>query len=316
MAIRIPVHSSRRLDSTTAGLQAVVPRGWFLLGTLSLAPAFIWGAPSMSELAIGIGGVLLALQAFIHLAGGLERCAAAVIAWRRIQPFWKAAGHRDPPGEPYRGPRPSGSHPDAMPLLDLRDIVFRYPGRPEPVLRQVALQVRRGDRILLEGPSGGGKSTLGALLAGQRIPESGLLLLDGLDRETLGSDGWRRKSVIVPQFHENHVFLGSFAFNALMGRGWPPSLEDLKEVEGICRTLGLGPLIDRMPGGILQMVGETGWQLSHGERSRLYIARALLQGPEVLILDESFAALDPETLRSTLGYVLERAPTLIVIAHP
>ena len=71
-----------------------------------------------------------------------------------------------------------------------------------------------------------------------------------------------------------------------------------------------------MPGGILQMVGETGWQLSHGERSRLYIARALLQGPEVLILDESFAALDPETLRGTLGYVLERAPTLIVIAHP
>ena len=51
-----------------------------------------------------------------------------------------------------------------------------------------------------------------------------------------------------------------------------------------------------MPAGLLQIVGETGWQLSHGERSRLYIARALLQGAAVLILDESFAALDPETL--------------------
>jgi ABC-type nitrate/sulfonate/bicarbonate transport system ATPase subunit len=52
--------------------------------------------------------------------------------------------------------------------------------------------------------------------------------------------------------------------------------------------------------GIFQVVGETGWQLSHGERSRLFVARAVLQRPEVLILDESFAALDPETLRSTL----------------
>jgi len=64
------------------------------------------------------------------------------------------------------------------------------------------------------------------------------------------------------------------------------------------------------------MVGETGWQLSHGERSRLYIARALLQGADLILLDESFAALDPESLERALGYVLERADTLLVIAHP
>jgi ABC-type transport system involved in cytochrome bd biosynthesis fused ATPase/permease subunit len=101
-----------------------------------------------------------------------------------------------------------------------------------------------------------------------------------------------------------------------MGRGWPPSAEDFKEAERTCRALGLGPLLERMPGGLLQNVGETGWQLSHGERSRLYIARALLQGAEVTILDESLAALDPETLRRNLGFVLERASTLVVIAHP
>ena len=63
-------------------------------------------------------------------------------------------------------------------------------------------------------------------------------------------------------------------------------------------------------------IGETGWQLSHGERSRLYIARALLQGAEVVVLDESFAALDPETLERALRCVLRRARTLVVIAHP
>ena len=64
------------------------------------------------------------------------------------------------------------------------------------------------------------------------------------------------------------------------------------------------------------LVGETGWQLSHGERGRLYIARALLQSATVLILDKSFAALDPETLHRVPQCVLEHAPTLLVIAHP
>jgi ABC-type multidrug transport system fused ATPase/permease subunit len=71
-----------------------------------------------------------------------------------------------------------------------------------------------------------------------------------------------------------------------------------------------------MPAGMQQIVGETGWQLSHGEKSRLYLARALLQQAEVLILDESFAALDPQTLQRTLRFVLEKAPTVLVIAHP
>jgi ATP-binding cassette, subfamily B, bacterial len=71
-----------------------------------------------------------------------------------------------------------------------------------------------------------------------------------------------------------------------------------------------------MPAGLLQLGGETGWQLSHGERSRLYIARALLQRADVIILDESFAALDPETLRRALRCVLNPAPTLLVIVHP
>jgi len=67
---------------------------------------------------------------------------------------------------------------------------------------------------------------------------------------------------------------------------------------------------------LLQRVGETGWQLSHGECSRLYIARALLQGADLVVLDESCAALDPETLHQCLCCVLTRAPTLLVIVHP
>jgi len=122
--------------------------------------------------------------------------------------------------------------------------------------------------------------------------------------------------VAAPQFHENHVLTGTFAFNLLMGRRWPPLPSDLEEAEALCRAVGLGDLLDDMPAGLLQMVGETGWQLSHGEKSRLYIARALLQGADLVVLDESFAALDPENLRRALRCVLDRASTLLVIAHP
>jgi ATP-binding cassette subfamily B protein len=84
----------------------------------------------------------------------------------------------------------------------------------------------------------------------------------------------------------------------------------------MCEELGLEPLLERMPSGMMQMVGETGWQLSHRERSRIFLARALLQKAPLTILDESFAALDPETLEICLACVLRRADTRLVIAHP
>lgn len=168
---------------------------------------------------------------------------------------------------------------------------------------------------MLEGPSGCGKSTLASVLCGLLTPSSGLLLLDGFDIKALGQEEWAKRVAYVPQFKENHIFTGTLAYNLLMGRRWPPTAEDLAEAGLVCRELGLGPLLDKMPAGIYQVVGETGWKLSHGEQSRIFLARALLQDADVVILDESFGALDPATLKDCLRVVLERAPTLITIAH-
>jgi ATP-binding cassette subfamily B protein len=201
-------------------------------------------------------------------------------------------------------------------LIATHDLTFRYHERGEPVLRGCSMRIDAGDRLLLEGESGGGKSTLASLLTGLLAPESGLLLLGGLDRQTIGAAGWRKRVASSPQFHENHVLTGTLAFNLLMGRGWPPGEKDMAEAEKVCRALDPGDLLKRMPAGLLQMVGETGWQLSHGERSRMFMARALLQNADLVILDESFGALDPATLRRCLQTARDRARTLLVSAHP
>jgi ATP-binding cassette, subfamily B, bacterial len=289
-------------------------------------------------LAVSLGGVLLASQGLSKLAAGAQSLSSLANAWRQVGPLFQAAARpRQLPALGFTPPasgRPVGSdgtadasqagyashsygtQNGAQPLLQTRDLVFRYRPQGQPVLRSVSLQIFPGDRLLLEGPSGGGKTTLGAVLTGLRSPESGSMLLWGFDRQLLGTEAWRKRVVMAPQFQENHVFSETFAFNLLMGRRWPPEAEDLAEAEAVCRELGLGEVLERMPSGFQQMLGESGWQLSHGERSRLFIARTLLQQADLIVLDESFGALDPENLARALQCVLQRARTVLVIAHP
>jgi ATP-binding cassette subfamily B protein len=260
--------------------------------------------------------VLLAYRAFGAAAAGLAALLRAGVAAKEVMPLFAAARETgDAAAVSVHPASRAVSEETNKVLVQIQDVVFRYRPHGEPVLDRCNLVIQRGDRVLLEGSSGGGKSTLAALLVGLQRPESGLLLLDGLDRATLG-DAWRQLSSAAPQFHENYILTGTLAFNLLMGRRWPASDAELAEAEALCRELGLGELLDRMPSGLMQVVGETGWQLSHGERSRVYLARALLQEAELVVLDESFAALDPETLERCLRCALARAATLVVIAHP
>ena len=309
---------SETMDGAAAQLTALVPRGWLLVGMVGLTSAFVVTQGSNISLAISLGGILLAYRAFKRLSSGLISLADAAIAWQQVSPLFKAAARTQLHGSPAVALTHAAETEEAeeQSIMEAHDLIFRYQDRGEPVLKGCSLVVRRGDRLLLEGSSGGGKSTLASLLVGLRVPQSGLLLLHGLDRQTLGDEGWRKRVVSAPQFHENYVLTETFAFNLLMGRRWPPQEEDMREAIAICSELGLDPLLNKMPAGMLQMVGETGWQLSHGERSRVYIARALLQDAEVVIFDESFAALDPENVRLALDCVLRRARTLMVVAHP
>ena len=298
------------MDQAMARWMTFAARGWLLLGLFGLTPGFIMGHDSIAALAVSLGGILLAYQAFEKLSPGLLHLVGAAIAWEQVSLIFNAAA-RPRAKSTQLTPISKNADVDSYPIIEAQNIIFRYYQQGQPVLKECNLRIFSGEHLLLEGPSGGGKSTLMALLTGLRQPASGQVVfgkpIDGVIRKHIAA---------APQFHENYVFTGTFAFNLLMGHRWPPHFEDLERAEAICYELGLGDLLAQMPASMMQMVGETGWQLSHGERSRLYIARALLQNAEVVVLDESFASLDPETLHQALECVIKHARTLIVIAHP
>lgn len=304
---------SDSLDRAGARLTALGPRGWMILSVIAIAPEFLATRSLTSTIALSLAGMILAQQALKRAMTGLAQLAGAWIAWRQVKLMFDAAANEPNPGSPHLT---AATVEDSQNALEAYQLSYTYPSHKEPVLQHCSLTIRKGDAVLIEGGSGSGKSTFAAVIAGLRKPQSGLLLAGGLDPRTWGDIGWRKAIAAAPQYHENHILAAPLVFNLLMGRNWPPLEADLAEANEICRELGLGPLLERMPGGLTQMVGDTGWQLSQGERSRVYIARALLQQSRVVLLDESFAALDPENLKQCLECVLNRAKTLVVVAHP
>ena len=306
------LRASSALDRITGLLSAIVPRGWMVIGIAGLAPAVATGEPTMPRIAVAVGGVILAYRAFASIAGGMAQTFGAAVAWQSVRDMFYAAArpqHKSAPSVILDRQRAGGK------LIEAREVTYAYPGRQAPAVAHCDFDVSEGDHVLLQGPSGGGKSTLAAILAGLRRPDSGLLLLDGLDQQSTGTRVWRRAVVLAPQFHENHILTESLAFNLLMGKRWPAYGAEIEEAIEVCRQLGLGELLDRMPAGIFQMVGETGWQLSHGERNRVFLARTLLQNEGLTILDESFEPLDSENAVRAARLVLERVPSVVAISH-
>lgn len=307
MELRGYLAASEKLDRSAARMEALPARGYVVVAVAALMAGWIAGARSPADLTISLGAILYAASALERMALGVPKLTAAWIVWKRIKPVVDACNPA----------QPATARGDAEDIsLEVRDLVFRYGDRPEPVLRSASISVGPGDLVLLEGESGSGKSTLGSLLAGLRKPTAGTILAGGLDRQTLGIDGWRRRVASAPQYGRNHIFSAPLGFNLLLGRAYPHTVEDLEEAREVCIELGLGPLLERMPAGLDQMVGETGWRLSEGERGRVFLARALLQRADVVVLDECMAALDPENLQQCLECVIRRSKSLIVIAHP
>jgi len=302
---------SIKKDNITLIINPIITRGWMLVSIICI---YLCKPDSIQNMIITLGGIIIAFQGISILVNGIASFVKLLCSWQQFKHLLNSAKqYKD--NIPEIPAKSELIYDKSKPMLDIKDISYQYVKKSNFKLKVSSLEIFKGDRILLEGPSGGGKSTLSSILSGIRKIDQGMIFLNGQDQKLIGYLKWRRNIVLSPQFHENFVFTGSFAFNLLMGRTWPPDKKDMKETTDICYKLGLNELLEKMPEGFEQMIGESGWQLSHGEQSRLFIARALLQNPQLLIFDESFMPLDSDSFEKSLDCVLESDAAIIIVAH-
>ena len=178
--------------------------------------------------------------------------------------------------------------------INLRNISFSYRNNTKKVLDKFNLEIFKGERIGIIGPSGGGKSTLGDILMGLLEPTEGFLEIDGVElhkNDKFSKNDWYKNISHVPQ----DIFLldGTVAENIAFGV--PYKKIDKKKLMEVIHASKLSNIIKNIDDAFLTIVGERGSKLSGGQRQRIGIARALYKGGNILILDEATSALDQET---------------------
>jgi ABC-type multidrug transport system fused ATPase/permease subunit len=194
--------------------------------------------------------------------------------------------------------------------IDFQAVDFRYTEQ-ENVMQGFDLSIKAGETVAIVGHTGGGKSTLGKLIARFYEFQGGDILIDGQDIRSFDLTAYRQQLGIVPQLP--FLFSGTVAENIRYAR---PGLSD-DEVAQIARSIGGGDWLAALPQGVGTDVGEAGRSLSLGQRQLVALARLLAQDPAIIILDEATASVDPLTeaqIQEGLEFVL-KGRTAIVIAH-
>src|SRR5262245_17625199 len=298
------------------------------MGTLRVA--FLSGA--VLELAATLGIALVAVTVGVRLVeGGIGFEAALVVlllapelylplrnlaAQFHASADGRAVSERlldlidAPAARPMHGPSLPASPADGV--VRVEGVGFRYPGAAEDALGCVDLELMPGEVVALVGPSGAGKSTLASLLLRFAEPTRGRIVVDEVDLADCDPVAWREFVAWVPQ--RPTLFRGTVADNIRLA---DPGAS-LATIRAAARLAGADALVDELPDGYDTVVGDGSRPVSPGERRRIALARAILRGAPLVILDEPAADLDSESVElvgDAIERLAEEGRTVLVVAH-
>jgi subfamily B ATP-binding cassette protein HlyB/CyaB len=320
-AMAVEPQMQRRWEQQIAGYVRAAFRAsnldtWFnqavaLINNLALAACLWLGAREVMDGKLTVGGLVAFSMLLGHAAAPLLRLAQT---WQQFQQvrvsIARLADIFDTPAEPAPGPS-HGAPPVITGHVTFEDVTFRYRSDLPPALRDFTLDLPAGQVLGVVGPSGSGKSTFAKLAQRLHLPESGQVLVDGVDL-ALADPVWLRRQIGVV-LQENILFAVSVAQNIALAD--PGAAMD--RVVRAAQLAGAHDFILRLPQGYDTIVGERGSSLSGGQRQRIAIARALLTEPRILILDEATSALDYESERAIQDNMraISQGRTVILITH-
>lgn len=297
-ARNIGLQSAAKISIVSAGTLAVLLCASILVRQNSLAPGFL---PITMILA---SSVFLSITSVVEISKQLSLTRAA--ARRLFLLLDEQPAVRD-----ESGLGPAVPIESIEPSISLQDVSFRYAPDEPLILSSISLEIPAGSTVALVGTSGAGKSTVINLMLRFWDPEAGRILLGGSDLRRYPMMQLRRLFSVVSQ--DVFLFSDSIRENIRLGR---PEASDA-EVEEVASRARIHDFIITLPQGYDTLVGERGVRLSGGERQRIAIARALLKGAPILVLDEATSSLDAENERAIKEALMERREgrTTIMIAH-
>lgn len=195
--------------------------------------------------------------------------------------------------------------------IEFKDVSFNYPGRSNASLRNVSFRLKAGERVAILGRIGSGKTTLEKLILGLYRPTSGAVLIDGIDLRQLDPAELRRHIGYVQQ--DVMLFYGSLRDNITLGA----PLADDADVLKAATLSGIVELVNQHPEGFDMLVGERGESLSGGQRQGVAIARAVINDPSILLLDEPTSSMDHSSEEDIKKRLQQFVPgkTVVLVSH-
>ncbi|MCW2897323.1 MAG: transporter [Actinomycetia bacterium] len=318
-----------RLGETRVGMASLLGGFWSVLDLVPnavIALAVVLGAVAVSRHGMTIGGLVAFITLALQLVWPVEALGyilasgeeAATAAQRVLEIFdtKPKITSKDHPERvrafalPAPGHRVAGEAEHAHVRID--HVSFAYPGHALPVLRDVNLDVARGETLVIAGATGSGKTTLLHLVPRLADVTGGRVLLGGTDVRDLPLPGLR--AAVACAFEEATLFSASVRENVTFGAA--DATEE--EIEAALAAAQAGFAYD-LPWGLDTRIGEQGMALSGGQRQRVALARAILSRPEVLILDDPLSALDvatEERVTKALHTILAGVTALVVAHRP